>query len=85
MPRIAPPILTDKGKIPLSHREREVAEKVAEGFSNREISSQLGLSEHTIKNYLFHIYEKLGMSSRVDLVLYVRSEDRAAADEPQKR
>lgn len=82
--RIAPPILPDKDKIPLSRREREVAELVAEGFSNREISTQLGLSEHTIKNYLFHIYEKLGMSSRVDLVLYVRSAERPSSGSPNK-
>jgi len=74
--RIAPLILPDKGKMPLSRREREVAELVAEGLSNREISAQLKLSQHTIKNYLFHIYGKLGMSSRVDLVLHVRSADR---------
>ncbi len=65
--RVAPPVMPDKIRFP--RREREVAELVAEGFSNREISAQLGLSQHTIKNYLFHIYEKLGMSSRVDLVL----------------
>ena len=82
--RVAPPALPDKAKVPLSRREREVAELVAEGFSNREISAQLGLSQHTIKNYLFHIYEKLGMSSRVDLVLYVRSVDRPVSDEPDR-
>jgi len=78
--RIAPPVLPDKTKLPLSRREREVAELVAEGLSNRGISAQLGLSQHTIKNYLFHIYEKLGMSSRVDLVLYVRSVDRSSSE-----
>jgi len=80
--RIAPLVLPDKAKIPLSRREREVAELVAEGLSNREISAQLKLSQHTIKNYLFHIYGKLGMSSRVDLVLHVRSADRPTPDEP---
>jgi DNA-binding NarL/FixJ family response regulator len=79
--RIAPPVLPDKTKFPLSRREREVAELVAEGFSNRDISTKLRLSQHTIKNYLFHIYEKLGMSSRVDLVLYVRSADRPSQPE----
>jgi DNA-binding NarL/FixJ family response regulator len=80
--RIAPLILPDKAKIPLSRREREVAELVAEGLSNREISAQLRLSQHTIKNYLFHIYGKLGMSSRVDLVLHIRSADRPSPDKP---
>jgi DNA-binding NarL/FixJ family response regulator len=80
--RIAPLLLPDKTKIPLSPREREVAGLVAQGLSNREISAQLKLSQHTIKNYLFHIYGKLGMSSRVDLVLHVRSVDRPSPDKP---
>jgi two-component system nitrate/nitrite response regulator NarL len=80
--RIAPLLLPDKAKVPLSQRELEVAKLVAEGFSNREISQQLKLSQHTIKNYLFHIYGKLGMSSRVDLVLHVRSADRPSRAEP---
>src|SRR5579863_5827349 len=84
--RVAPPRLIESGgKRPLSQRELEVADLVAEGLSNRQISQQLGLSEHTIKNYLFHIFEKLGMSSRVELVLYARSLDsrRAAPGQDQ--
>ena len=75
--RVAPPrLLEDSGKVPLSKREHEVAQLVSDGLSNREIARQLGLSEHTIKNYLFHIFEKLGMSSRVELVLFSRTLDR---------
>lgn len=84
--RVAPPRLIETGgKQPLSRRELEVADLVAEGLSNRQISQQLGLSEHTIKNYLFHIFEKLGMSSRVELVLYARALDtrRATAAQDQ--
>ena len=55
---------------PLSKREEEIARMVAEGFSNREISERLVLSEHTIKNYLFRVFEKLGVSTRVELTLY---------------
>jgi two-component system nitrate/nitrite response regulator NarL len=80
--RIAPLILPDKAKLPLSRREHEVAKRVAEGLSNREISAQLKLSQHTVKNYLFNIYGKLGMSSRVDLVLHVRSADQFSLNEP---
>jgi len=38
--------------------------------SNREIAQELHLSEHTVKKYMFRIFEKLGISSRVELVLY---------------
>jgi len=55
----------------LAKREDEVASLVAEGLSNREIADRLGLTEHTVSNYLFRIYEKLGISGRVELVLYI--------------
>ncbi|MBV8052828.1 MAG: response regulator transcription factor, partial [Acidobacteriaceae bacterium] len=55
----------------LSKREEEIAHLVAQGKSNRQISAVLGLSEHTIKNYLFRIFEKLGVSSRVELTLSI--------------
>jgi DNA-binding NarL/FixJ family response regulator len=50
-----------------------VARLVAEGLTNREVGARLGLSEHTVSNYLFRIYDKLGLSSRVELVLYALS------------
>ncbi len=54
----------------LSKREEDVVRLVADGMTNREISRQLSLSEHTVRNYLFRVFEKLGISSRVELVLY---------------
>ena len=62
----------------LTKREEEVVRLVAEGLQNREIAKELKLSEHTIKNYLFHIFEKLGVSSRVELVLYAVSSAKSA-------
>ena len=39
-------------------------------LSTREISHKVGVTEHTIRNYLSNIYDKLGVSSRVELALY---------------
>jgi DNA-binding NarL/FixJ family response regulator len=52
----------------LCKREVEVVRYVAEGLTNREIAQRMGLSQHTIKNYLFHIFDKLGVSSRIELL-----------------
>jgi DNA-binding NarL/FixJ family response regulator len=57
----------------LTSREDEVVRLVAEGMRNEEISQQLGITEHTVRNYLCHIFEKLGLSNRVELVLYALS------------
>jgi DNA-binding NarL/FixJ family response regulator len=54
----------------LTPREEQVVALVAEGLSNRDTARELGLSEHTVKKYLFRIFDKLGISSRVELVLY---------------
>ena len=56
-----------------SEREQP-RERVAEGMGNREIAQRLNLSEHTVKNYLFRIFEKPGFSNRVELVLYAVAE-----------
>jgi DNA-binding NarL/FixJ family response regulator len=55
----------------LTPREEQVVALVAEGLANREVARELQLSEHTIKKYLFRIFDKLGISTRVELVLYV--------------
>jgi DNA-binding NarL/FixJ family response regulator len=61
------------GRKLLTAREEQVVALVADGLSNREIASELNLSEHTIKKYMFRIFDKLGISSRVELVLYAVS------------
>jgi DNA-binding NarL/FixJ family response regulator len=58
----------------LSKRELEVVRLLAEGLSNREIGERLGLSQHTIKNYLFRIFDKLGVSSRLELLFLTLSQ-----------
>jgi DNA-binding NarL/FixJ family response regulator len=62
--------VNSQGEALLTKREQEIVPLVAQGFTNKEISSRLAVSEHTIKNHLFRIYEKLGISSRVELILY---------------
>lgn len=68
-----------RGQTLLSRREQQVVPLVAEGLTNKEIAKKLSLSEHTVKNHLFRIYEKLGISSRVELILFaVTHRDNAA-------
>jgi predicted transcriptional regulator len=45
----------------------------ADGMKNQEIALQLNLTEHTVRNYLIRIFDKLGISSRVELVIYAFS------------
>ncbi|MGA2992583.1 MAG: response regulator transcription factor [Candidatus Korobacteraceae bacterium] len=72
----------------LSNREKQVVNLLAEGLTNREIARELSLSEHTVKNYLFKIFDKVEVSSRVELVLFAMQcadqlEVPAAAAQPQ--
>jgi DNA-binding NarL/FixJ family response regulator len=63
-------VLNSAGNDLLTPREEQVVALVAEGLGNREIAIELNLSHHTIKKYLFRIFDKLGISTRVELVLY---------------
>lgn len=56
---------------PLTVRESEVIQRAARGKTNKRIAVDLGLSEHTVKNYLCRAFEKLGVSSRVELLFYL--------------
>ena len=71
---LSPLVSDSKGEMLLSRREHEVASKVAEGMRNREIAELLCVSEHTVKNHLFRIFERLGISSRAELILYLHSQ-----------
>jgi DNA-binding NarL/FixJ family response regulator len=62
--------VSSPGRALLTKREAEVVKFVVDGHTNREAAEKLGLTEHTVSNYLFRIYEKLGISGRVELVLY---------------
>lgn len=58
------------GRRLLTTREQQVLHLLAEGLSNSQLAEALKLSEHTIKNHLFRIYDKLGVSNRMEAVLY---------------
>ena len=53
----------------LTDRENEVLEQIAFGFSNKEISDNLLISEPTVENHIHHIYTKLGISNRAQAVV----------------
>ena len=76
-----PPITNAKGAPLLTKREQTLVQLVTEGRSNKDISRELNLSEHTVRNYLFRIFNKLGTSSRLELALYAINQ-RQASREP---
>ena len=53
-----------------SEREYRIIELVAQGLKNRDVASQVGTTEHVVKNYLRVIYDKLGLWNRVELALW---------------
>lgn len=64
-----------KGMSLLSKREMEIVHVVAQGMTNREIADSLGLSPHTVKNCLFRVFDKLGISNRVELLFMTLGRD----------
>jgi two-component system nitrate/nitrite response regulator NarL len=63
---------TGKGRerSPLSAREREIVALVAQGYKNKEMAEKMFISEQTVKNHLHNIFDKLGVSDRLELALY---------------
>ncbi|MCL4401992.1 MAG: response regulator transcription factor [Acidobacteria bacterium] len=67
-----PPVLPqrERERPPLSQREREIVALVAQGFKNKEMAEKMFISEQTVKNHLHNIFDKLGVSDRLELALY---------------
>jgi DNA-binding NarL/FixJ family response regulator len=56
-----------------SEREQRVIQLVAQGLKNKEVATEIGTTEHVVKNYLRVIYDKLGLWNRVELALWYES------------
>ena len=70
-PPSAPPSASrERERSPLSQREREIVALVAQGFKNKEMAEKMFISEQTVKNHLHNIFDKLGVSDRLELALY---------------
>ena len=65
---------SDRGRVPfqtLTGRERQIADGVSQGLSNRDIAAALGITEQTVKNHLTAIFNKLHVTSRLQLALVI--------------
>ena len=71
-PGDAPPLVgsRDRERSPLSQREREIVALVAQGHKNKEKAEKMFISEQTVNNHLHNIFDKLGVSDRLELALY---------------
>jgi DNA-binding NarL/FixJ family response regulator len=77
-------VVNAKGEGLLSPREEQVVNLVAEGIGNRQVAQQLGIKENTVKKSLLRIYDKLGVSNRVELVLYALTHRGAETSAPKR-
>ena len=68
------PLVNSKGAKLLSKREEQVVRCLVEGRTNSAIAHELKISENTVKNYLYRVFNKLGVSSRVEVLLYASTQ-----------
>jgi DNA-binding NarL/FixJ family response regulator len=78
----SPRVINIKGVVLLTAREEQVVSLVSEGMGNRQIAQNLDIKESSVKKYLLRIYDKLGVSNRVELVLYALSHRGPEIDAP---
>jgi DNA-binding NarL/FixJ family response regulator len=72
--------LESRDRAPLTQREREIVALAAQGFKNREMAEKMFIGEQTVKNHLHNIFEKLGVSDRLELALYAVHKKNSHAD-----
>jgi two-component system, NarL family, nitrate/nitrite response regulator NarL len=78
------PALPFAGKADLTSRELQIVTAVGNGYSNKEIASRLSLSEHTVKHHLSSIFDKLGMTNRLEVALFAIKHQLVDEDETFK-
>src|SRR3954447_6719479 len=61
---------TPRERAQLSQREREIIVLIAQGYKNKEIAEKMFITEQTVKNHLHNVFDKLGVSDRLELALY---------------
>lgn len=61
---------TVRERAQLSQREREIIVLIAQGYKNKEIAEKMFITEQTVKNHLHNVFDKLGVSDRLELALY---------------
>ena len=61
---------TSRERAQLSQREREIIILIAQGYKNKEIAEKMFITEQTVKNHLHNVFDKLGVSDRLELALY---------------
>jgi two-component system nitrate/nitrite response regulator NarL len=66
----SPTVSHERNRYPLSQREGEIVTLVAQGFKNKEMAEKMLISEQTVKNHLHNIFDKLGVSDRLELALH---------------
>jgi len=62
--------ITSKHQLRLSEKEMMIIGGVTQGLKNKDIAQEVGTTEQVVKNYLRKIYDKLGVSDRLELALY---------------
>jgi len=67
------PAAPREGKLSLTEREKELAELVTKGYSNREIAAALYITEGTVRNYMSNLYSKLNVFDRVQAILRLQA------------
>lgn len=72
-------LINSRSQVVLTPREEQTVSLVTEGLNNRDIASELKLKENTVKKSLIRIYDKVGVSNRVELVLYALSHSQTRA------